>query len=477
VSFKKQKKIKERAMKTVVGLFDDFTTAQGVLQALIEAGYPREDVSIVAADREGRYVNEIYEGGKDVAETNGAATGAVGGGLLGGIAGLVIGLSALTIPGLGPVIAAGPIASALVGAGIGAVAGGVIGALVDWGIPEEHAEYYAEGVRRGGTLVAVKADENQVRDISTIMRRYDPVDIEERSAQWRESGWSGFEESDDEYVYYEPRYRRHHSTNYAQSGRDFDDYGPAYRFGYDLAYNQYYDDYDWRDLEPEARRTWEEKSNGAWEEFKDAVRHGWQEVKDVFDTDEYHYYEPKYRTHYQQNYAQSGRDYAYFEPGYRYGNTLGFSGDYDATTWEQFAPRVRRDWENQFDTAWEDIKDTVRYAWEETQDSVDVDDWYDENESDFRRHYYTYYAYGPYPYSRYFPAYRYGYELANDPRYANRDWDYIAEDAARDWDNQFEGAWNEFKDAVQRGWEKAKSAVSEVADDVEEAFDREPDYR
>ena len=176
-------------MKTVVGLFDNFTTAQGVLQALIEAGYPREDISIVAADREGRYVNEMYDGREVIDTTGSAATGAVSGGLLGGITGLVIGLSALTIPGLGPIIAAGPIASALVGAGIGAVAGGVIGALVDWGIPEEHAEYYAEGVRRGGTLVAVKADESQVNDISTIMRRYDPVDIEERSAQWRESGW------------------------------------------------------------------------------------------------------------------------------------------------------------------------------------------------------------------------------------------------------------------------------------------------
>jgi hypothetical protein len=464
-------------MKTVVGLFDNFTTAQGVLQGLIEAGYPREDISIVAADREGKYASEMYDGDEAAATVGSTAAGAVSGGLLGGIAGLVIGISALTIPGVGPIIAAGPIASALVGAGIGAVAGGVIGALVDWGVPEEHAEYYAEGVRRGGTLVAVKAHESQVNDISDIMRRYGPVDIEERSAQWRESGWSGFAASDDEYVYYEPRYRRHYGTNLAQSGRDFDEYAPAYRFGYDLAYNEYYGDYDWDELEPEARRTWEEKFSGAWDDFKDAVRHGWQEVKDVFDTDEYHHYEPSYRRHYQQNYASSGREYDYYEPGYRFGGTLGFSGDYNTNAWHEIEPRARRDWEGQYESAWDDVRDSVRYAWEGTQETVDVDSWYDENESDFRRHYYTYYAYGPYPYSRYIPAYRYGYELANDSRYTDREWDYIAEDAARDWGNEFGGAWDDFKDAVKRGWEKAKSAVGEVADDVEDAFDREPDYR
>jgi hypothetical protein len=473
----KAKRKGSKIMKTVVGLFDNFTEAQNVLQGLLDSGYSRDSISIVAADREGKFADEFYDTDVEAHAAESAATGAVSGGLLGGIAGFVIGLSALTIPGLGPIIAAGPIASALVGAGIGAVAGGVIGALVGWGIPEEHAEYYAEGVRRGGTLVAVKTEENLVDDVSNIMRRYGPVDLEERSAEWRESGWTGFEVADDEYVYYEPRYRRHYSANYAQGSHAFDYYAPAYRYGYDLAYNEAYDDYDWSDLEPEARSTWDEKFDGAWEEFKDAVRQGWQEVKDVFDTDEYHYYEPKYRTHYQQNYAQSGRNYDYYESAYRYGNTLGFSGDYDTAVWHDVEPRARREWEYEFDTAWDDIKNTVRYAWEETKDAVDVDDWYDEYEPNFRRHYYTYYAYGPYPYGRYIPAYRYGYELAHDTRYTDRDWDDITKDAAHDWDNKFEGAWDDFKDAVRHGWEKAKSAGREFADDVEDVFDPEPEYR
>jgi hypothetical protein len=69
--------------------------------------------------------------------------------------GLVAGLAALAIPGVGPIIAAGPIFTALTGAGIGAAAGGLIGALANTGMPEEDARIYAEEVRRGGVLVIV----------------------------------------------------------------------------------------------------------------------------------------------------------------------------------------------------------------------------------------------------------------------------------------------------------------------------------
>jgi hypothetical protein len=395
---------------------------------------------------------------------------------LGGIAGLVIGLGALTIPGLGPVIAAGPLASALIGAGLGAVAGGVLGALVGWGIPEEHAEYYAEGVRRGGTLVAVKADESQVNDVSDIMRRYGPVDLEERSSEWRDTGWSGFDMPDDDYVYYEPRYRRHYRTSYASTGNDFDYYSPAYRFGYDLAHNPDYEDYEWDEVEAEAHQTWDDKFEGAWDDFKDTVRHAWQEVKDVFDVDDTHYYDTTYRSHYEQNYANTDQPYDYYVPAYKYGYSLHDDDDFYGRSWTDVEPEVRSEWESEYDSVWDDIKDAVRHAWEETQDTLDVDDWYEENESDFRRHYYTYYSYGPYPYSRYIPAYRYGYELANDSRYADREWDAIAADAANDWGNESDGAWDDFKDAVRHGWESFKGGVRETADDIEDAFDGDDDY-
>ena len=86
-----------------------------------------------------------------------AAAGVVGGGVVGGVIGLLAGVGALAIPGLGPIIAGGALASTLAGAGIGAVAGGLIGALIGMGIPEEDARYYETGLREGGILVTVDA--------------------------------------------------------------------------------------------------------------------------------------------------------------------------------------------------------------------------------------------------------------------------------------------------------------------------------
>ena len=87
----------------------------------------------------------------------GAAAGAVGGGVVGGVLGLLAGVGALAIPGIGPIIAGGALASTLAGAGIGAAAGGLIGALIGMGIPEEDARYYETGLREGGILVTVDA--------------------------------------------------------------------------------------------------------------------------------------------------------------------------------------------------------------------------------------------------------------------------------------------------------------------------------
>src|SRR5687768_12987303 len=154
--------------KTVVGLFDSFEQAQNVVQELANNGFQHADISLIANDARGEYAKYRQVGSTESAAAEGAGAGAVGGGVLGGVLGLLVGVGALAIPGIGPVLAAGPLAaalgtagaSALVGAGIGAAAGGIIGALVGAGIPEEDAGFYAEGVRRGGTLVLVKASDD-----------------------------------------------------------------------------------------------------------------------------------------------------------------------------------------------------------------------------------------------------------------------------------------------------------------------------
>jgi hypothetical protein len=105
-----------------------------------------DQISLVTVDVRGEYRTYTSTGetkAKEVAAKEGAATGAVSGGVLGGILGLLAGIGALAIPGIGAVVAAGPLAAALVGAGVGAATGGLVGALVGLGIPKDEAENYA----------------------------------------------------------------------------------------------------------------------------------------------------------------------------------------------------------------------------------------------------------------------------------------------------------------------------------------------
>ncbi|MBA1158993.1 YsnF/AvaK domain-containing protein [Microvirga sp. Marseille-Q2068] len=97
----------------------------------------------------------------------------------------------LAIPGLGPVVAAGWLVSTLVGAGAGAAVGGIAGALVDAGVDENDAHAYAEGIRRGGALVTVRASEADVDRIVDILDDEGTVDFDERENTWRSEGWTG----------------------------------------------------------------------------------------------------------------------------------------------------------------------------------------------------------------------------------------------------------------------------------------------
>jgi hypothetical protein len=115
----------------------------------------------------------------------GAAIGGVGGLLLSAV-------GALTIPVIGPILAAGPIAAALTGAGIGAAAGGLIGALTESGVPEEHARYYAEGVRRGDVLVTVRTDNSRTDTVCDILDQHNAVDVDDRVRNWKDRGWDGY---------------------------------------------------------------------------------------------------------------------------------------------------------------------------------------------------------------------------------------------------------------------------------------------
>jgi stress response protein YsnF len=175
--------------KTVIGTYRDMESAVAVVNRLVDAGFSRNDISVIANDRDNQYKGYLDRDD----ETDDVAKGAGIGAAIGGLGGLLVGLGALAIPGIGPVIAAGPIAAALAGAGIGAVAGGVIGALVDLGIPEDEAHLYAESVRRGNVLVAAQVSDSRADEASRIMDSAGLIDLERQAEDWRASGWTGFQ--------------------------------------------------------------------------------------------------------------------------------------------------------------------------------------------------------------------------------------------------------------------------------------------
>ena len=172
-------------MANIIGLFDDRREAESAVQQLVNSGVGRDDISIVSRDD-----NEGTRDLKSDDDTSGAAKGAGIGAALGGVGGLLAGLAGLAIPGIGPILAAGPIAAALGGAlggaGLGAAAGGLIGALTDIGVPEHEARHYEEAVRQGSTLLTVRADDDaDAERVATIMENCGAIDIEGDAARDR----------------------------------------------------------------------------------------------------------------------------------------------------------------------------------------------------------------------------------------------------------------------------------------------------
>lgn len=179
--------------QTVTGLYDTYEAAVSAVNELESAGIPQSDISIVSNNIDNRYEPKgASRAGAD------AGAGAGIGAAVGGVGGLLTGLGLLAIPGVGPVVAAGWLVATAVGAAGGAVvggaAGGLVGSLTGAGVPERDANFYAEGVRRGGTLVTARIDDARAPIAREILQRHHWVDPAVRGAAYREGGWTRFDE-------------------------------------------------------------------------------------------------------------------------------------------------------------------------------------------------------------------------------------------------------------------------------------------
>ncbi len=180
-------------MQTITKVYDNYETAREAVNELETAGIPMASISVLAN-------RETGESQSDVDDATEAGAGAGLGAVVGGAAGLLTGLGLLAIPGVGPVAAAGWLATTAVGAVAGGAAGGILGSLIGAGVPEDHAHVYSEAVRRGGTLVSVQAGDHNIAEVQNILDNLMPLDPVAQGAAYRKAGWNKFDPSGAPYV-------------------------------------------------------------------------------------------------------------------------------------------------------------------------------------------------------------------------------------------------------------------------------------
>lgn len=169
--------------KRAVGAFSSYSQAEAALHELQEHGFSMQHVSIVGRNPDDHQAvgsesrDLLGEGPKQAAQDTqtdeGAKTGAMAGSAIGGLTGLLVGLGALAIPGVGPVVVGGAVATALAttltGGAVGAAAGGLVGGLVGLGIPEDRATAYQDRIAQGEYLVMIEGNEEQIQRAEAIL--------------------------------------------------------------------------------------------------------------------------------------------------------------------------------------------------------------------------------------------------------------------------------------------------------------------
>lgn len=155
-------------LKTVIGFFSNRQTAEMAISDLRGQGFNNEEINLVAKEQgtPQRNSKETYD--DDIMD------GTLTGSTIGGIGGLIVGSGALMLPGIGPILAVGPIAAAIGGA----IAGGVAGGLIDWGIPAEASERYEENVKQGDILTVIRTTSSKVNSAAQVLRQNGAKDVE-----------------------------------------------------------------------------------------------------------------------------------------------------------------------------------------------------------------------------------------------------------------------------------------------------------
>jgi len=345
--------------------------------------------------------------------------------------------------------------------------------LTDMEVPWDEAEYYAEGVRRGGALVTVRAEDDEVDLAVDIMERYVSVDVEQRSAQWREGGWTGYDQDAAPYTTEGiDRERDLYAAGSADTGLTTDR---------DIAAD--YDTVSDRDVvaDRDVATDYGATADRGATTDRYTVGAGDQETVEVVEEElqvgkrQVERGGVRVHTHVTERPVEEQvrlrEEHATVER--RPVDRPATEADLDAfreetievteTVEEPVVSKRARVVEEvviskEISERTETVRDTVRRT------DVDVEDLeggqvrggrdFEAYDADFRRDYETSFADRGYAYEDYAPAYRYGHDLATHDYYRGRNWEEIEPEARRDWEERNTGTWDEFKDAVRRGWER-----------------------
>ena len=170
------------------GIYRTENEVDYAVDTLRAEGYRNTDISVLFPDNRG---TKDFAVEKNTKAPEGTATGATTGAVLGGALGWLAGIGALAIPGVGPLIAAGPIVAALTGVGVGGALGGITGALVGMGIPEYEAKRYEGRIKNGGILLSVHCDDSawtkKAKDILDRTGATDVASTSEAHADWQKT--------------------------------------------------------------------------------------------------------------------------------------------------------------------------------------------------------------------------------------------------------------------------------------------------
>ena len=291
---------------TVVGVFDHRDDAERAIEELRRLGFHDDEIGFVWRGGE----SDLRTAEDRIDPAARSVGGAIGGALTGaGIGGVVAAAAALLIPGFGPVIAGGVLATVLGGAAVGAAAGGILGALTGMGIPEEEALYYESAFNEGHILVTVKAD-GRYEEAREVLYNQGAFDVEHRrggvtpgvaqttGARHAEMIEEHSDESDEpgatiwsppvhQWEEQGPAWHRRWEARYGSAGGRWEDFEPGYRFGSEMATDPRYRDRDFDEADADLRHdwvTWTQRygyrhDDGDWERIRVHAHEAWDEAR------------------------------------------------------------------------------------------------------------------------------------------------------------------------------------------------------